>query len=611
VIHHSSGKNRSLRHPWNFALVAAVAAAGAACSSGGGDLGEILDAGPPEERYIDILGTPGEEVGLAYNSRVTLNVRYLRVGGRVIQREPVRFALEADRPGETTAGATLSATTATTDSTGQASVELFSGAQEARFRVSVDARDAATVYFFVSVAQGGFAHLDVEPVHQGWRASEDLARVEVRLYASEFVSCEGLDIDAPPTSAYPPRGLDGFGGPVSFLNVSSRQAHTVVAWAETVAGARPVAVGCLPLDGAQIPTGDVRTAVVVRDRDLVLPEVLPVSASFDLGAVAAAVDAAGARAAWDVLACPAGPGQLLLDCALDAAVPDGALDCVVNGAGDPDGLLAAVEAQRGEPDPLDAAGCRSGLLPGGELSLDARLTEAVAQAWPTGAASLELRAVQDGVLGTLSLGSALTPLGPGVLAHGLGEARVPVGDEGFTLDLPATSRPVLTAMPVAASLDGNLLKVAPHGFTLRFAALAASAFAALGLAPAGIEGDARVLGQSLVAAVRDPGTDATECAGLSNLVCTAADADADCLVEACAAAVPALDAALAAWLDVLDGSTAGLDFELGGTLALLDADGDLVVEGLVPASGPAGAQDPWRGRMTLVDGQVVEIPLAP
>jgi hypothetical protein len=611
VIHHSPGKNRSLRHPWKFALVAAAAAACAACAPGGGDLGMLPDAGTPAARYLDILGSPGEEVGLAYSSRVTLQVRYLRVGGGAIRDEAVRFALEADRPGETTAGATLSATTATTNQSGQASVELFSGAQDARFRVSVDARDAATVYFFISVAEGGFARLDVEPVHQGWRAGEDLARVEVRLYASAFVSCDGLDIDAPPTSAYPPRGLDGFGGAVSFQNVSTRQAHTVVAWAEVAAGARPVAVGCLPLDGAQIPTGSVRTAVVVRDRDLVLPEALSMAARFDLGAVAAAVEAAGATAVWDVLVCPAGPGQLLLDCALDAAVPDDALDCVVNGADGPGGLVAAVEAQRGPPDLVDAAGCRPGLLDGGELSLDARLTEAVAPAWPTGAALLDLRAVQRSVVAALSLDSVLTPLGEGALAHGLAQAHVPAGDGAFSLDLATTSRPVLTVMPVAASLDGNLLKVAPHGFTLRYAALAASAFAALGLGPANIEGDARVLGQSLVAAVRDPGTDATGCAGLSNLVCTAAAADADCLVEACADAVPVLDAALAAWLDVLDGSAAGVDFELGGTLVLLDADGDLVVEGPVPASGPAGAEDPWRARMTLVSGQLVEIPVAP
>jgi hypothetical protein len=614
VIHHSPGKNRPLRHPWRFALVAVVAATGAACSPGGGDLGEALDAGTPEGRYLDI-GASGEEVGLAYNSRATLTVRYRRAGGGGIPEEPVRFALEADRPGETTAGATLSATTATTDERGEARVELFSGAQDGRFRVSVDARDAGTVYFFISVAQGGFARADVEPVHQGWRAAEELARVEVRLYASAFLSCEGLDIDAPPTSAYPPRSLDGFGGAVSFQNVSTRQAHTLVAWAETAAGARPVAVGCLPLDGAQIPTGSVRTAVVVRDRDLVLPEALPVSARFDLGAVAAAVEAAGARAAWDVLACPAGPGQLLLDCALDAAVPDDALDCVVNGTG-ADGLVAAVEAQRGPPD-LAAAGCRPGLLDGGALSLDARLTEAVAQAWPTGAALLDLGAVQGNMVRELSLDSVLAPLAPlasldmGALAHDLGQARVPAGSEVFALDLPATSRPVLTAVPVAASLDGNLLAVAPHGFTLRYAALAAGAFAALGLGPAGIDGDPRGLGQSLVAAVRDPGTDATGCSGLSNLVCTAAGEAADCLVEACAAAVPALDASLAAWLDVLDGSAAGVDFELAGTLALLDDDGDLVVEGLAPAGGPAGEADPWRGRMTLVGGQVVEIPIAP
>ena len=604
MIHHISGKHLPLRRACRLALVAAAAAAGAACSSGGGDLGVPPDAGTPEGRYLDILGTPGEEVGMAYNSRVTLYVRYLRDVGGVIRREPVQFALAADRPGEATAGATLSATSADTNQSGEARVELFSGAQDARFRVSVNARDASTVYFFISVAEGGFARVDVEPLHQGWRADEELARVEVRLYASAFVSCDALDIDAPPTSAYPSRALDGFGGAVSFQNVNARQPHTVVAWAETATGVRPVAAGCLPLDGAQIPTGSVGTAVVVRDRDLIVPETLAVAAGFDLGAVAAAVDAAGATAAWAVMACPAGPGQLLLDCALDAAVPDGALDCVVNGSG---GLVDAIAAQRGSLD----GGCRPQDIAGDETSLDLLLTELVDESWPTGAALRDLLAVRDSVVGALLLDSKLTLLAPSVVAHGLDQARVPAGDEVFPLHLPATSRPVLTATPVTATVDGNLLTVAPHGFTLRYAALAAGAFATLGLGPANLAADPRALGQSLAAAMRDPDTGTTGCAGLSNFVCRAAGQDAACLVEACADALPVMDTALAAWLDVLDGSAAGVDFELAGTLTLVDADGDLVVDELAPASGPAGEQDPWRGVMTLAGGQVVEIPSAP
>jgi hypothetical protein len=591
---------------WRSALLVVLAAvASAACSSGGGDLGVPPDAGVPERRYLTIV-SPGEEVGLSYGSRATLYVRYRDQDGSVIRGAEVRFALEADRPGETTAGATLSATTAITSDAGEAHVELFTGAQDARFRVTVDARGASTVYFFVSVAQGGFARVEIEPAHEGWRPSAELARVEVRLYASAFVSCDALDIDAPPTSAYPPRGLDGFGGAVSFANVSAGQPHTVVAWARTAASDTPVAAGCLPLDSAQLPAGDVRTSVVVRDRDLALPQALAVSTRFELAAVAAAVDAAGATAAWRVLACPAGPGQLLLDCALDAAVPDGALDCV---PGSTDGLVATVAAQRG---PVDG-GCRPLALAGGEASLDARVTEAVAQDWPTGAALLDLLAVRDGVVGALSLDSVLTPLGPDALVHGLGEARVLAGSATYPLDLAATSRPVLTTQPVAVTLDGNLLTVAPHGFTLRFAVLAASAFAALGLVPAGLDADPRALGQSLAAAVRDPVAATTGCAALSSLVCTAVGEAASCLDQACTDARPIMDAALAAWLDALDGSAAGLDFEVAGTAAVLDADGDLVVDALAPAAGQPGVPgvpDPWHGRITLAGGQVVELPAA-
>jgi hypothetical protein len=577
---------------------AALAVAGAACTDGGGRIGALPDAGASDRRNLTILDPPGEEVGLSYSSRITLYVRYQREGGGVIRGEEVRFALEANRPGESTSGATLSATTAITDSVGEASVELYSGAQDARFRLSVDARNASTVYFFVSVAQGGFAAVDVAPTHAGWRGADELGRVEVRLYARAFVSCDTLDIDAPPNSAYPPRSLDGFGGAVSFQNVTARQPHTVVAWAETAGSSKPVAVGCLPLDGALLPPSRVRTSLVVRDREPVLPAALPLSTTLDLAPVAAAVEAAGATAAWDVLACPAGPGQLLLDCALDVAAPDAALDCAASGR---DELVDALAAQRGR---LDAAGCRAATLENGASSLEARLTAAVAKDWPTGTALASLIEARARVTGSLVLDSVLAPLGAGAVAHRLSTARVLAGEAPFALDLTATSRPVIAAMPVGTDQDGNLLVVAPHGFTLRYAAIAASAFAALGLGPAGVTGDARALGQALVAAVRDGG-DGTGCTALSRLACEAAGEDASCLAAACVAAIPVMDAALAAWLEVVDGSAAGLDLALAGTTVLLDGDGDLVVDGVGVA---AKAAEPWHGALTLGNGQVIEVP---
>jgi hypothetical protein len=604
VIHRSLAKARPAPHlhrrAWRLRLVcAALAAAGAACTDGGGNIGLVPDAGTSDRRTLTIIDPPGEEIGLSYSSRTTLYVRYQREGGGVIRGEEVRFALEANRPGESTSGATLSATTAITDSVGEAEVELFSGAQDARFRLSVDARNASTVYFFVSVAQGGFAAVEVEPTHAGWRAAEELARVEVRLYASAFVSCDTLDIDAPPNSAYPPRGLDGFGAAVSFQNVTARQPHTVVAWAQTAGSATPVAVGCLPLDGAQLPPSRVRTTLLVRDRDPILPAALPVLTTLDLAPVAAAVEAAGATAAWDVLACPAGPGQLLLDCALDAAAPDEALDCVVGGR---DALVDAVAAQRG---PVDAGGCRSPTRADGASSLDARLTEAVAQGWPTGAALDSLLLARARVAAALVIDSVLMPLGPGAVAHHLTTARVLAGEAPFALDLAATSRPVIAARPVGTALDGNLLTVASHGFTLRYAAIATSAFAALGLGPAGVTADARALGQALAAAVRDTTSDTIGCAALSRLVCTAAGEGTSCLEAACQEAIPAMDTALVAWLDAVDGSAAGLDFELAGTAVLLDSDGDLVVDALGVAERAAA---PWHGHLTLGNGQVVEVP---
>lgn len=585
--------------PGSLALLAVLGAA-PACSDGGGQTPRP-DAGDRPGRHLSIV-TPGEEIGINYSSRVTLAVRYLSDLGAVIRGDEVRFALRATRPGETTAGATLSATSAITDASGEARVELVTGAQDARFRVSVDARDAATVSFFVSVSQGGFARLEVQPTHAGWRALEDLTRVEVRLYPSAFVSCPELDIDQPPASAFPPRGLDGFGEVVTFQNVDANKPHTVVAWALTGTSPTPVAAGCLALDGAQIPQTTVRTELVVRDRDLIAAGDIPARATFDMTPVAAALEQAGATRAWDLMRCPAGPGQLVLDCMLDAAAPDDALDCEVGGAGD---LLDAVESRRGAP---GADGCRPAALDGGEDSLDQRLLQAVAEgaAFPTGADLARLADVRAATVDTLALDSALRLLGPGTAQHALITARVPVDADEHVTDLGATSRPVLEA-PALVTQDGDLLELAEHGFTLRYASLVEGAFRAAGLAPAGVDAAPRALGRALLSSLRDADTGDTGCAAASAIACAAIGDVPGCLAQACEDATPVLDVRLAAWLDSLDGAAAGLDFSIAGAAVLLDPDGDLVIDAL----DLGGDRAAWSARITLLGGVEIDLPGGP
>ncbi|ACY16561.1 hypothetical protein [Haliangium ochraceum] len=550
-------------------LWAALSAAAAACGGGGGAV-EGVDGGADTGRYLRILNPSGEEIGLGYNSEVALLLSFETASGSPLREQTLQFALRASRPGESTAGATLAAPSARTDALGRAQVRLYVGARDTRFRVTVDAEGAATVQFFVSVSEGGFTRLTVTPTHEGWRDAEALSPIELRLYASALLSCQSLDVDAPPVSAYPALSAERFDEPLVFRNVSTHQPHTLVAWAHAGSDT-PVALGCLPLDGAQLPPSDVRAGMVVRDRALRWPESTALRSEFDLAPVAAQLAAAGATRAWEVLACPAGPGQLLLDCTLDELVADGARDCVVTGSS---ALLAAIEAQRGA---ADAQGCRPSALAGGDESLDARLQRALGGRFPTGAALDELASARAAVLDSLELRSSLSALGGDSLWHRLEQARLPVGEEVYALDIGASARTVVE-VAVDASADGDRVTLGEHAYTLRLAAIAADAFAALGLAPSSLAAGPRELGAALVAAVRDDASATSGCDALSRLVCASAEAAASCARSACESAADSADAALAAWLDALDAGADDVDFFLDGGLRVADDDADLVID---------------------------------
>ncbi|WP_428264371.1 hypothetical protein [Haliangium sp.] len=561
-----------------------------ACGGGSGDVPGPDAGGRPNKRLV-ILDPPGDELPLTYNSRETLYVRYLTELGQVVRGQELRFSLVANRPGESTAGATLSAPSALTGMSGEARVDLFTGAQEARFRVAVEAADAATVYFFVSVSQSGFAELEVTPVHDGWRPEASLDRVELRIYPGALTRCDSVDIDAPPASAFPPRGLDGFGGAVSFQSINAGQPHTVVAWAQAQTPT-PVAAGCLELDGSQLPPSLLRVDLVVADRALVLPPEAALSSRFDLAAVAQSLADSGLTRAWDTLACPLGAGQLALDCALDAAVPDAALDCVVTGTG---ALIVAADARRGS---VDGGGCRPAVDGDGASSLDKLLDDAVTTgaSFPRGAALSALVATRAEVVSAgLELDSALSFPSPGAAAHRLLVARVPLADDPVSVDLAASARQVVNALQVPATITGDRLNLGEHGFTLGYADVAARAFTAAGLTPASLD-DPGTLGQALIASVHDDNTGQDGCTALSALACAAMGEPTSCLSQACDDATPVLDEVLAAWLDGLAPAAAGLDFQLQGEGPLRDDDGDLVVDDV--GGEPAGA---WEARLELRD----------
>ncbi|MEM9494191.1 MAG: hypothetical protein AAGC55_33910, partial [Myxococcota bacterium] len=348
-----------------------------------------------------------------------------------------------------------------------------------------DARDAPTAYFYVTISDIGFAQLTVTPVHDGWRDPGQFTRIGMRLYPAQTVRCSDVRPDAAiadlPEYLGPPRLLDGFSDTASFLNIGAGEPHTAIAWSEVRdpppgVDEDPLAVGygCVDLSARQLPNSPVQVAVVIGDRDLVADESALVS-SFDLAPVRTALQLRGLQRPWQILACPAGPGQLLLDCTLDAVAPDGSLDCAATASTD---LTEAVAALRGPPDGM---GCRPPDLPDGP-SLDRQLTEAVAAgaSFPVDDVLLDMLAVRTSALQSIELVSRLSTLAEGAARHRLDEL-VFVGPSGgeFRRALAATSQPVIARAPVAIDVDGDQLSLAAHSFTLRYGSAAAAAFADL------------------------------------------------------------------------------------------------------------------------------------
>lgn len=597
-----------MHHPYiacKSLLLLLFALAPGAC---GDNIGATSQDGGPGNARLVILMPPGDALGLKYGDRITLRARYENSAGEALAGEPVSFAMVAIGTGESTAGSILSAPAAATDALGVARVELTAGAQETSFRVSVDARDAPTQYFFVTISSGGFARLYITPVHEGWRAGEAFARVEIRLYKAAALTCAALDIDSPPDSLSPPRSLAGFGGTVDYQNVSAGQPHTVVAWAKvqvpmpmpmpTTDSPRPVAMGCVDLGPLQLPNSRVELALPVRDRPLVLDGVA-LTSTLDLAPVAAELDSRGASRQWNALGCEHGSGQLLLDCAIDAAAPDGALDCVPTQASP---LTAEIAQHRGMPDP---DGCRPDTDMSGQISLDQRLASAVggSGAWPDRPALMNILLVRRDILGELVLGSELTALNDRAGRHRLATARVDTIMSSYELDLGLTSRPVIEQSPIPLAVDGNLLAVGAHGYTLRYGDIAARAFAAVALSPHGLDTRADSLGTALAEAVTGTGG-LTGCAAMSAIVCAEVQQGSTCLASACTQGSEGLDPLLGAWWHLMSGP--GLDVVLSGQGSAYDDDGDLIVEA---AGGRAenGGIGAWDATMILADGTPVPV----
>lgn len=570
----------------------ALAALGAGGGCGDNLVPEAPGDGGTATATLAVLTPPGDSLGLTFSERTALRVRYSDSDGQPIAGAEVAFSL-VSAPNESAGGATLAAPTAITGTDGIAAVDVIAGAERANFRVEAQAAMAANAIFFVAVAEGGFTTLVATPAHAGARPEEVFEGIELRLFRADTISCANVDIDALPAADYPPRTVAAFSEAATFVNVPATEGATLVAWG--VAGESAIASGCVDIAGQAVRAGrQVNLLITVADRALALAPTAVIS-TLDLDPIAAAVAAAGDDDAWAILGCPVGPGQLALDCALDAAASDGEVDCRATGSGP---LLDAIAGHRGAS---DENGCRPLTTTAGDPSIDALLAGAIATGgtFPTGDDLAALLAVRRDLLSSVVIESRLTPITPSVASHTLTTLR-PGAAGDVAIDVGASSRPVISAQVPITITAANVV-AGEHGFSLRYGDAAATAFDSRALGPAGLSGQAASLGTALVAAAEDPDSARSGCAAISAVACEAAGQGLTCLEAACATGAGVLDGELAAWLGDLSGG--GLDLSWSGAAPITDSDFDLIIDPIGGPGRPAGA---WSARMTLKDqGEVV------
>lgn len=546
----------NLHHFLQGSLVGCLLFAATAC---GDDLKPMPDASLHPTTRLEILTPPGDSIGLNFSESATLRVRYVDEQGQPIEGAATQFKFVSSA-GESTGAASLSSTSVQTDELGIARVDLLSGAERVNFRVEASASQAPPVLFYIQVSEGGFADLKIRSAHEGPRDPESFDRIHLRIFNQAQVSCLNMDFDELPVSLFPARTQLAVGELSTFANLAADESYTVIAWGE-LDGGRPLATGCLELAADKLRSGSTfEASLTVVDRSFELPGPLLLATDIDLSLLRESLPG---QESWDVLACPLGRAQLLLDCLADAQAADASMDCDGDSASP---LSLAMAPRRGL---VDALGCRGATDEGGASSLDTQLAQALG-GWPS---DTELTALYEGrhtVLDSLRIRSRLFAQSSTVASHRILEAEL----GSFVLDLVNSDRPVIeaTGLPLSVSA-APILGLGDHGFTLRYGDIAAQAYEELALAPANVS----MLGDALGAEFIDGLEIGAQsgCPALESFVCSNLALPAGC-ANGCAGVASPLSLLLAQWLPELVAT--GFDYGFAMQAQIGDADTDLRID---------------------------------
>jgi hypothetical protein len=512
------------------------------------------------------------------------------VSGMPVAGERLDFAAvdNPETPESELFGATLSASSGLTDAAGMASVTI-TGGLETLFKLRArNARAAVPAEVTVIVREGDDGNIAVVAVPAvGSNAAMTVSAVDLLLF--DKMSCSMLSPIAPPSTVYLKQTVPP-GAPGTF-GVSNMGTWAVLGQGRDGDG-QLRASGCVDVPGSTVVVG--KTVNVY----LPLSEVEPIprgtfvlSSSFSLAKRELPRRVA---APWQDLGdCPLDPGQLWLDCAVDAlgSPPGDALDCVPAASGEGD-LANLITARRGNLSTGSA--CRAVAAATGAQGLDAKVAALFPSPAQAPISSIDtLGTAIAAMFDDVKLGStlALEPTASVEIfqaTHTLRSASFQVGAQATTVDIVALGTPNSQARFVPVSTKDGLLSVGSHGMGMRLGTLAHTAFAKVSLTGHGFP-SATSAYLDVAFGLATTGTGAARKAGcdaLDVVVCTDVGRPVGCLGAACVAGQAALAARLDAAFTLADGD--GADLQLSGSAAMTDDNGDGFADRLGASSKDSG-----------------------
>jgi hypothetical protein len=517
---------------------------------------------------VDVaLVKPGETARVSF--------RLKRVSGdNPVANERVTFSAvdDAQTPGSDLAGATLAASSTLTGDDGLATVSVTGGLPTI-FLLTARHRLAPVAEVLVVVSEGGQGRVSVVASPVGG-SSAAAAVTTVDLLFFDTLACSALSLTRPTQPMRPVRTVAP-SMPAEF-EINNMVPSAILGQGRDGNG-KLRAAGCVDLPANTIVAGSaVQVYLPLAEWDPTPRGTFLLSSHISLGKR----DITKRMAApWiDLGDCPLDPGQLWLDCAIDAlgAPPGDALDCVPAAIGEGD-LADLIASRRGAA--VAGTSCR-GVTALGMQGIDAKVAALFpSPAAPAATIAPSLGAIVAVMLDDVGLGSTLSlenTASPHTFhgTHTLRTATFQVGSQSTMVDVLAQGGPASQARLVPVSTVGDVLSIDAHGLALHLGTLAHIAFSNVAL-----------VGRDLPAASTDyvallfsaaaSGTGTTRktgCDALDALVCGEVGRPVGCLRAACVAGQAALAARLDAAFTLLNGD--GADLQLAGSATMTDDDGD-------------------------------------